>query len=263
MMRKLLSFLLLLLLFSVPALAEDTVCLQCHAGQEGRLGAPVGQWQASVHAQNGISCHDCHGGDPTDFAMAMDPSRGFIGAPAYAEVPDFCARCHLGVKEDYAASAHGQALDRGGPQCVVCHGNHAVVRASIELINEQSCSRCHSYERAAQIKQAISQTEGTLTRLETQLARLHRLGIETRNIKGELFAGRNDFRRLFHTVNLKKMQAQTDDFGRRLGKVQDKINTIDEALAQRKMVGGLIVLLLVIGGVVAMLIRKSYHSEES
>jgi hypothetical protein len=262
MIRKLLSFLLLLLLVSVPALAEDTVCLQCHGGQEGRLGAPVGQWQSSIHAQNGISCHDCHGGDPTDFAMAMDPSRGFIGVPAYTEVPAFCARCHLGVGEDYAASAHGQALERGGPQCVVCHGNHAVVKASIELINEQSCSRCHDYERAAQIKQAISQTEGTLTQLDKQIAGLHRLGIDTQKIKGELFAGRNDFRRLFHTVNLKKMQAQTDEFGKRLGKVQEEVNSIQQTLSQRKMVGGLVVLLLLVGGGVAMLIRKSYHGEE-
>jgi len=262
MMRKILFCGLLLLVFTLPALAEDTVCLQCHGGQEGRLGAPVGQWQTSIHAQNGISCHDCHGGDPSDFAMAMDPSRGFVGVPAYTEVPAFCARCHLGVAEDYAASAHGQALERGGPQCVVCHGNHAVVKASIALINEQSCSRCHSYERAAQVKQTISETEATLTQLDTKIVGLHRLGIDTQKIKGELFAGRNDFRRLFHTVNLEKMRAQTDEFGQRLGKVQAQVDSIESTLSQRKMLGGLVVLLLLVAGGVAMLIRKSYHDEE-
>jgi len=30
-------------------------------------------------AANGISCHDCHGGDPTDYEMAMTPERGFAG----------------------------------------------------------------------------------------------------------------------------------------------------------------------------------------
>lgn len=263
MMRKLLFCLLLLLIFfTLPVLAEETVCIQCHGGQEGRLGAPVGQWQTSIHAKNGISCHDCHGGDPSDFAMAMDPSRGFIGVPQYTEVPAFCARCHLGVGEDYAASAHGQALDRGGPQCVVCHGNHTVVKASIELINEQSCSRCHSYERAAQVKQAISETEGTLTQLDKQIFGLHRLGIDTQKIKGELFSNRNDFRRLFHTVNVEKMRAQTDEFGKRLGKIQGQVDSIEETLFQRKMLGGLVALLLLVGGAVAMLIRKSYHEEE-
>jgi len=78
----------------------------------------------------------------------------------------------------------------------------------------------------------------------------------------ELFAGRNDFRRLFHTVNLEKMRAQTDEFGQRLGKVQAQVDSIESTLSQRKMLGGLVVLLLLVAGGVAMLIRKSYHDEE-
>ena len=68
------SFLVVsLVLLSIPAtsLADETVCLQCHAGLSGHLSAPVADWKTSVHAENGISCHDCHGGDPTDMAMAM------------------------------------------------------------------------------------------------------------------------------------------------------------------------------------------------
>lgn len=261
MIRIVLSLLVLLAL-SGPALAEDTVCIQCHGGQEGRLAAPVGQWQTSVHAENGISCHDCHGGDPTDFAMAMDPSRGFIGVPAYNEVPAFCGRCHLGVREDYEGSAHGMALERGGPQCVICHGNHSVQKASIDLINEVSCSRCHSYERAAQVKGAIEKTETTLTRIEGELAGLHRVGIDTKKISGQLFAKRNDFRRLFHTVNVEKMEAETAGFTEKLDKIEAGIGEIQAELSQRKMIGGLIVLLLLVGGGIAMLIRKSYHEEE-
>lgn len=261
MMRKFLPFLVVLFLCG-PSLAEDTVCLQCHGGQEGRLGAPVGLWQTSVHAANGISCHDCHGGDPTDFGMAMDPSNGFLGVPEYAEIPAFCGRCHLGVREDYAVSAHGKALERGGPQCVVCHGNHAVQTATIELINEQNCGRCHSYDRAAKIKDAIGQTEATLQQLEGQLGELHRVGIATEKISGQLFASRNDFRRLFHTVNVEKMAAETAGFAARLGKVDAQISEIKAELSQRKLIGGLVVLLLLAGGCIAMLIRKSYHEEE-
>lgn len=261
MMRVLLPLLMLLSLCGT-ALAEDTVCIQCHSGQEGRLAAPVKQWRTSVHAANGISCNDCHGGDPTDFAMAMDPSRGFRGAPAYNDVPAFCGRCHIGVRQDYEISAHGKALGRGGPQCVVCHSNHAVKPASIDLINEKSCTRCHSYERAARIKAAISQTEGTLQRLEGQIEELHRLGIDTKKIAGKLFASRNDFRRLFHTVDVAKVEAETAGFTARLGKINTQIEDIRSALSQRKLVGGLVVLLLVVAGCVAMLIRKSYHEEE-
>ncbi len=261
MIRTLLTLLVLSVLCG-PGLAEETVCLQCHGGQEGRLGAPVALWKTSVHAANGISCHDCHGGDPTDFGTAMDPDKGFIGAPEYEEVPAFCGRCHLGVREDYSSSAHGKALNRGGAQCVVCHGNHAVQEASIDLINEKSCSRCHSYERAAKVKKAIAQTEVNLQQLEDQLVELHRVGIDTQKISGQLFASRNDFRRLFHTVNVEKMEASTAGFATRLSKIESQIQTIKNELSQRKMIGGLVVLLLVIGGCIAMLIRKSYHEEE-
>jgi len=261
MMRKLLPF-LVLLAFCAPALAEDTVCVQCHSGQEGRLSAPVALWKTSVHAANGISCNDCHGGDPTDFGMAMDPSKGFLGAPEYKDVPAFCGRCHLGVLEDYSSSAHGQALTKGGPQCVVCHGNHAVQKASIDLINEKSCTRCHSYERAAKVKTAISQTEQNLQQIEGQLGELHRVGIDTKKINGQLFATRNDFRRLFHSVNVEKMEAETAGFTTRLDKIAAQVTTIKDELSQRKMFGGLVVLLLIVGGCIAMLIRKSYHEEE-
>ncbi len=261
MMRRFLPFLVVLFLCG-PAFAEDSVCLQCHGGQEGRLSAPIGKWQTSIHAANGVSCHDCHGGDPTDFAMAMDPSRGFIGVPAYADVPAFCGRCHLGVREDYEESAHGKALNRGGPQCVLCHGNHAVQKATIELINEQSCTRCHSYDRAAKVKAAISQTEKSIQTLEGQISELHRVGIDTEKMSGKLFASRNDFRRLFHTVNVEKMETETAGFATRLGEIDTQIGEIKEELSQRKMVGGLVVLLLLAGGCIAMLIRKSYHDEE-
>jgi nitrate/TMAO reductase-like tetraheme cytochrome c subunit len=261
MIRILLPVLILFLLWG-PVLAADSVCLQCHAGQEGHLAAPVARWQASIHAANGVSCHDCHGGDPSDFGMAMDPSKGFVGVPGYAEVPVFCGRCHPGVAEDYTESAHGKALERGGPQCVSCHGNHAVHRASIDLINEKSCSRCHDYDKAARVKQAIAQTEANLQRLEVQLAELHRVGIDTEKIGGQLFAVRNDFRRLFHTVNVEKMEAETAGFATRLARIDAQIGELKDELSQRKLVGGLVVLLLIAAGCIALLIRKTYHAEE-
>jgi hypothetical protein len=242
--------------------AEDTVCIQCHGGLDGHLGEPVEQWRTSVHSANGISCHDCHGGDPTDFEMAMTPERGFIGVPDYDKVPDFCGRCHVGVKEDYLASAHGQALEVGGPQCVICHGNHAVEVATIDLINQESCSRCHEYDRAARVKEEISATEANLTKLETSVASLHRVGIDTERLKEDLFSTRNSFRRLFHTVNIDKIKSQTAKFDQELSETKAAIGDYENALGQRKLIGGGIVLLLLLGGCIGLLIRKSYHDEE-
>lgn len=262
MWRLLLVGLVALFLLPIQVSAEETVCIQCHGGQEGRLGEPVAQWRTSVHAANGISCHDCHGGDPTDFEMAMSPERGFLGAPEYAAVPEFCGRCHVGVKDDYLASAHGQALETGGPQCVLCHGNHAIQLATIDLINEESCSRCHDYKRAANVKQIISSTEETLTSLEASVANLHRLGFDMERIKEDLFAQRNGFRRLFHTVAQEKIKQQKVEFDSGLEETRAKVLAYETEIGQRKLVGGGVVLLLLLGGCIALLIRRSYHEEE-
>lgn len=254
-------FLAVTLFLPLIALAEETVCIQCHSGQQGRLGDPVSEWRGSIHEKNGISCYHCHGGDPTDFAMAMSPERGFIGVPSHEKIPDFCGRCHVGVKEDYLGSAHGKALETGGPDCVTCHGSHAVKGATPDLINPRDCSRCHEYGRAEEIKAAIVGTEARIRQIEGALADLHRLGIRTEEMKGTLFAVRNDFRRLFHTVELGKVRSQNAAFEMRLTEVEGRIKVFQEEIARRKLWGGVVVALLMVAGVLGVLLHKSYMSE--
>lgn len=250
---------------AAPALAEtpaETVCIQCHSGQTGRLATPVVEWRQSIHAASGISCHDCHGGDPTDFANAMNPARGFLGAPEHAGVPDFCGRCHVGVRQDYGESAHGRAISRGGAQCVICHGAHPVQTARIDLINEQDCSRCHEYGRAGEIKAAMIETERRIGAVEAELTRLQRLGIATTRMKGSLFELRNRFHRLFHSVEVVRVRQETAGFQAELDAINQQIAAVDAGLRTRKLWGAGAVGLLVLGGVISLLIRKSYHDEE-
>jgi hypothetical protein len=254
---------LLLPLLASPSFAQtaETVCIQCHSGLPGRLSAPVDAWRTSIHAANSISCHNCHGGDPTDMAMAMNPARGFLGAPKEMTIPTFCGRCHVGVKEDYLASAHGRALGRGGPQCVTCHTNHAVQKATPDLINSQSCSRCHDYGRANEIKAAVVETDRRITELDRSLAVLHRTGIVTKEMEDELFALRNRFHRLFHSVDVEKVRSQTADFQAELQKIQGRVALIEEQLERRKIWGSIAVGFLVCWGVLALLVFRSYRKE--
>jgi hypothetical protein len=242
--------------------AQETVCIECHQAQPGRLGEPVEAWRGSIHAANGISCHGCHGGDPTDFAMAMSPDRGFLGVPVEKEIPDFCGRCHVGVKEDYLNSAHGQALDAGGPQCVTCHGNHAVQKATTDLINPQDCTRCHEYGRAEEIKTAVAETDRMITSLGDDLFSLHRLGIATKEKEDRLFSLRNQFHRVFHTVEVEKVRQVTGDIQQKLEEVRSKVEELREDLRQRKIYGVVAVVLLLALSVVAALLRRTYHEEE-
>ncbi|WP_303721730.1 multiheme c-type cytochrome [Malonomonas rubra] len=260
--RHLLVFMTVLLLLTSQAAAEESVCLQCHGGLEGRLGAPVAEWRTSIHAENGISCHDCHGGDPTDFAMAMSPERGFLGVPEYEAVPEFCGRCHIGVKEDYLLSAHGQAINQGGAQCVVCHDNHKVKKASPDLINHQDCSRCHEYGRADEIKAAVSDTDRMLAGLEIDLGILAKQGIAVKKMEGATFSLRNDFHRVFHTVDVDKVRSETSNFQQRGSEIQQQIDAVHDELSQRKLIGGVVAGLLFLASIIAFLIRNTYQKEE-
>jgi len=243
-------------------IAADTVCIECHAGQPGSLGAPVADWRTSIHSENGVSCHDCHGGDPTDFAMAMSPEKGFLGAPEYTEVPAFCGRCHVGVSDAYQAGAHGQAIESGGAQCVVCHGNHAIQKANLDLINEEACSQCHTYERAALIRLSLVETDTMVAKVEHDLDRLYRLGFAVDDMQGTLFSQRNLFHQIFHGVDVERVRAETADIQAELSKIGTKVAVIDSTVGQRKLWGSVVIALFVLAGVIFLLVRKAYEEEE-
>lgn len=253
------------LLLALPAKtwAEVGSCVQCHAPMPGHLGEPVELWQGSIHQHNGISCHGCHGGDPTLMNMdAMSVEAGFLGVPAAVETPGFCGRCHVGVEENYRASAHGLALGAGGPDCVICHGSHAVELASLDLINPQDCSRCHDYGRAGELRSAMEQTESLVQVVDGDIHRLRRIGIATNDLQGSLFSLRNDFRRLSHSVDVEKVRERTAEFQAGLSGMQDEIRAIDAQLGQRKLVGAVVALLLLAACGLFALLRHSYREQE-
>jgi hypothetical protein len=261
------SSLFVLMLFTlsvIPALvmASDTVCVECHGGQPGPLGEPVEQWRTSVHAENGISCHDCHGGDPTDYAMAMSPDRGFIGAPDYMDVADFCGRCDVGVADAYKGGAHGQALEAGAAQCVTCHGNHEIQRANLDLINEDACSQCHSYERAALIRLSLVETDAMIDSTEGDLERLYRLGFAVDEMEDGLFNQRNSFHRIFHGVDVERVRTETANVQAEVGKIKTEVAEIDTTIQERKLWGSVVLGLFILAGVIFLLVRKAYEEEE-
>jgi hypothetical protein len=238
--------------------AEDIVCITCHSAMPGKYSEPVKLWKGSIHAENGINCQGCHGGDAKDAANAMKKERGFLGAPKYNDVPAFCGRCHVGVLKDYLASGHGRALATGGPNCVICHGNHQIVKASLELINEKSCSRCHSYERAKLIKSAMQETEGIIVALDARIVSYKQVGVDTERLEKELFSQRNHFHSLFHNVDVKKVTGESTLIKAELKKLDTALNGLDEQGRKRKLVGAVAVAVLLVGALLAHLMKKSF-----
>lgn len=141
---------------------EQSGCADCHGDPEylvtnKKLYEYFQQWNDSVHKQEGVTCDDCHGGDPraTDKRRAhgsgvgsADPDSGIY----YKAVPETCGQCHDEILEGFRKSHHFQhVVKKGeelqGPTCVTCHG-----AINVDILNvtsvEQSCARCHNETRA-------------------------------------------------------------------------------------------------------------------
>ncbi len=97
------------------------------------------------------TCNDCHG--VHDIKVNTDPTSTI----SHNNIAVTCGGCHKEIYEDYAASAHWQALARGEREsatCIDCHGEHEIVDphdpeapTSKRRSAEKTCARCHSDER--------------------------------------------------------------------------------------------------------------------
>jgi Cytochrome c3 len=147
--------------------AENS-CVTCHTALPEPLNKPVEGMQHDIHAEKGLSCADCHGGDPTVMDLtSMAPETGFRGAPKREEIPGFCGRCHANEAymrkfnprlptdqlQQYWTSVHGQRLRQGDQKvatCVSCHGVHGILppdRAQSPVFPANvpdTCGHCHS-----------------------------------------------------------------------------------------------------------------------
>lgn len=147
--------------------ASANTCADCHEMLGGDNGVVVTDWRRSAHANRGVTCANCHGGDPNapEASAAMDVDAGFIGKPAREAIPALCASCHADVVfmrqynlptdqySKYQESVHGQRLAQGDPKvatCFDCHDGHAThetndPRADVYRLNVPLlCASCHA-----------------------------------------------------------------------------------------------------------------------
>jgi hypothetical protein len=152
-----------------PRVEGVNTCVDCHSTLEGKHAEITTQAERSIHAERGVSCADCHGGDPSapEVDESMSPDAGYIGVPAKSEIPALCASCHADVSRmrqydlptdqyaKYKESIHGIRLAEGDlnvTTCFDCHGGHEILKAndpasSVYAANVPSlCARCHSDE---------------------------------------------------------------------------------------------------------------------
>ncbi len=168
------STLILLIFFTLNfyILAEEesstqitNQCLSCHKEDDN---LPDDFSTFDIHIKSGITCSDCHGGDPNtdDEDLSMSKKNGFVGVPENTSVPTFCGRCHSDIKymrkfrprietdqvTQYYTSVHGIQLKKGDENvavCTSCHTAHSILpandpRSTTYAINiPETCNKCH------------------------------------------------------------------------------------------------------------------------
>ncbi len=240
----------------------ESACIVCHTSDimKTEFQKIPHEWQISWHYQNDISCHDCHGGDPEDETMSMSHQRGFGGSPEYADVPEFCGKCHIGILKNYIKSGHGKALksEGTGPNCITCHGSHNIQKASIDIINAQQCSKCHSYARAKIMKQAIFLTEKKIQGIENNLVKLKDEGVFPEEEEKALFRTHAEFRTLFHTIDVNRVAERTDEFTKRLTVIETKIDDTFKELDFRKNFSAFLMLIFIGIAITLSMLSRTY-----
>ncbi|MBI5709267.1 MAG: cytochrome c3 family protein [Candidatus Eisenbacteria bacterium] len=122
------------------------------------------QFEKSQHAEEGVRCTSCHGGNDRSLEVASAHGAGFRGRPARKDVPALCASCHssearmrpynLPVDQHalYQTSGHGRLLARGDTRvavCSDCHGAHDILppkdpaSRTFTLNIPRTCGACH------------------------------------------------------------------------------------------------------------------------
>jgi formate dehydrogenase gamma subunit len=143
-------------------------CAKCHsdAGFLSRhripVAHPVESYLQSVHGraiaagnEKAANCNSCHGNHD------IYPARDARSSVNHWKVAGTCAQCHQEIGREFGESVHGVAVKAGvrdAPVCTDCHGEHLIVEPSSAAsplsaanISAETCGRCHSDARMAQL----------------------------------------------------------------------------------------------------------------
>lgn len=144
-------------------------CVDCHSVLPDPYGVTQETFSQDIHAQKGLTCVSCHGGDPTsdDPSVAMSKKAGWKGHIDRKQIPQLCGGCHSDPTymrqynpslrtdqlSEYKTSIHGKRLAMGDTRvavCVDCHSVHDLKmpsdpRSKVNPLNvATTCAHCHA-----------------------------------------------------------------------------------------------------------------------
>lgn len=140
--------------------ASAPSCMDCHDHEE-----QAKQLAVSIHSEAGVTCTDCHGGDPAATDETAHASDDFRRPDSKQAIAENCARCHADVRmmnpyglptdqlDRFKTSRHGERLFQHADQkvatCTDCHGVHNIHKVdspdspTYPANIPATCGRCH------------------------------------------------------------------------------------------------------------------------
>jgi DmsE family decaheme c-type cytochrome len=117
-------------LADLPSQAQSLLCLKCHSANSS---ANLALWGSSAHAQNEVSCFNCH-------QLHIGPQQKLTRK----DMANTCFGCHLDIQNLFSQSSHHPVKEHK-MDCADCHDPHGTMnRAQLrEPTVKATCTRCH------------------------------------------------------------------------------------------------------------------------
>lgn len=226
---------------ATPTDLDDVWCTVCHFEQGDAFAT-------SVHYQKGLLlCTDCHGGDADepDGELAKAPSTGFIGRPTRQEIAPLCGTCHIGPAQFFSDGPHADPQHPDNPTCVTCHQNHAVVAATLTLM-DTTCAACHRGDDrvmsvAQHIQTRMGAADGALAAVAARFDSLSQVDPSLLRSAGLLSGAGASLRQVSprtHALRVEDIDATLASFTTELAQVSDRL---DESVQSRSRRGWIVV----------------------
>ncbi len=138
---------------ALPGAGAVDFCIECHKDPDWlvtnkKLHSYYQEWRSSIHRQEGISCTDCHGGNPESPDLTRAHGTDLMSGVNYRNIARTCGECHENIEEGFRQSKHFkhivvQKQELQGPTCVSCHGSINAAALNVNTVRGV-CAHCHN-----------------------------------------------------------------------------------------------------------------------
>ncbi|MEN8006102.1 MAG: ammonia-forming cytochrome c nitrite reductase subunit c552 [Candidatus Krumholzibacteriota bacterium] len=185
-------FIFVLALASAAVVLGDE-CMDCHQDPAFKVQHPklynyFIDFDNSVHGVEGLSCVDCHGGNPK--TRDLEKAHNNVLDPVkFDEIPVTCGQCHVDQRDAFVTSNHYRILEDDGtaPNCATCHGAMEMDFIFVTRV-KSTCLFCHNQESGI-LPEVPGQADYVLNKIN--IIKGYRSFVNTHAKDKELVAGLN------------------------------------------------------------------------